>query len=85
AQQLYQWLIAPLETELNALKINTLIFVMDAGLRTIPLAALHDGHQFLIEKYSIGAIPSVSLTDTSYQSLQDSQVLAMGASLFPNS
>jgi len=85
AQKLYQWLIAPIESELEALDIDTLIFVMDAGLRSLPLAALHDGKQFLIEKYSLGSVPSISLTDTSYQALKDSQVLAMGASEFPNS
>jgi len=85
SQQLYQWLVAPLATELDALNIDTLIFSMDAGLRTIPLAALHDGQQFLIETYSVGLIPSVSLTDTRYQSLKDATILAMGASEFPDS
>jgi len=82
AQQLYQWLIAPLEPDLKALKIDTLIFCLDAGLRTIPMAALHDGRQFLVENYSIGSIPSVSLTNTSYNPVKDAQVLAMGASKF---
>jgi filamentous hemagglutinin family protein len=82
AQQLYQWLIAPLELDLKSLGIDTLIFCMDAGLRTIPMAALHDGKQFLIEKYSLGSIPSVSLTNTRYNPVKDAQVLAMGASKF---
>jgi CHAT domain-containing protein len=82
AQQLYQWLIAPLEPDLKALGIDTLIFCMDAGLRTIPMAALHDGKQFLVENYSIGSIPSVSLTNTRYNPVKDAQVLAMGASKF---
>ncbi len=82
AQQLYQWLIAPLESHLEKLGIDTLIFCMDAGLRTIPMAALHDGNQFLVEKYSIGSIPSVSLTNTRYNPVKDAQVLAMGASKF---
>jgi CHAT domain-containing protein len=43
---------------------------------------LHDGKQFLVEKYSLGTIPSVSLTNTSYKAVKDSQVLAMGASKF---
>jgi CHAT domain-containing protein len=55
---------------------------MDSGLRTIPMAALHDGKQFLIEKYSLGSIPSVSLTNTRYNPVKDAQVLAMGASKF---
>jgi len=82
AQQLYNWMIAPLEPQLQALGIDTLIFCMDSGLRTIPMAALHDGKQFLIEKYSLGSIPSVSLTNTRYNPVKDAQVLAMGASKF---
>ncbi|WP_017718458.1 CHAT domain-containing protein [Kamptonema formosum] len=82
ATQLYQWLIAPIEPELQAAKIDTLLFSMDAGLRGLPVAALHDGKQFLVEKYSLALIPSVSLMDTRYQSLKGARVLAMGASEF---
>ncbi|MEG3989340.1 CHAT domain-containing protein [Microcoleus sp. S28C3] len=84
SQQLYQWIIAPLEADLKAQGIDTLVFSMDAGLRSLPLAALHDGSQFLVEKYSIGLIPSVNLTDTSYESVKNAEVLAMGASQFTN-
>ena len=84
SQQLYQWIIAPLEADLKAQGIDTLVFSMDAGLRTLPLAALHDGSQFLVEKYSIGLIPSLNLTDTNYESVKNAEVLAMGASQFTN-
>jgi CHAT domain-containing protein len=84
SQQLYQWIIAPLEADLKAQGIDTLVFSMDAGLRTLPLAALHDGSQFLVEKYSIGLIPSVNLTDTNYESAKNAEVLGMGASQFTN-
>jgi filamentous hemagglutinin family protein len=84
SQQLYQWIMAPLEADLKAQGIDTLVFSMDSGLRTLPLAALHDGSQFLVEKYSIGVIPSVNLTDTNYESLKNAEVLAMGASQFTN-
>nr|MDJ0517752.1 CHAT domain-containing protein [Trichodesmium sp. MO_231.B1] len=82
AQQLYDWLIAPISAELAAANIDTLLFSMDEGLRTLPVAVLHDGEQFLIEKYSVSLIPSVSLMDTNYRPLQDTRVLAMGASEF---
>jgi CHAT domain-containing protein len=75
-------MIAPFESKLKELKINTLIFCMDAGLRQIPMAALYDGKQFLVEKYSLGSIPSVSLTNTRYKALKDSQILGMGADKF---
>jgi CHAT domain-containing protein len=84
SQQLYEWIMAPLEADLKAQGIDTLVFSMDAGLRTLPLAALHDGSQFLVEKYSIGLIPSVNLTDTNYESVKNAEVLAMGASQFTN-
>ena len=84
AQQLYRWLIAPLEADLQAQKIDTLIFCLGAGLRSAPLAALHDGKQFLIEKYNLAIMPALSLADTKPTAIQHTQVLAMGASTFAN-
>ena len=81
-KQLYQWLIAPMEKELQSQQINNLVFIADAGLRSLPLAALHDGNNFILEKYSVGLMPSISLSDTRYVSIKDMQVLAMGASQF---
>ncbi|WP_449416346.1 CHAT domain-containing protein [Phormidium nigroviride] len=83
SKQLHQWLIAPLQQELDTHGINTLIFSMDSGLRSLPVAALYDGDRFLVEKYSLGLIPSLSLTDTNYVDIRNSEVLAMGASDFP--
>ncbi|MBD1937208.1 CHAT domain-containing protein [Microcoleus sp. FACHB-68] len=82
AQQLYKWLLAPLEEELEAQGIQNLVLILDSGLRTIPVAALHDGQHFLIEKYSLGLMPSLNLTDTRYQDIRKMEVLAMGASEF---
>ncbi len=82
AQQLYQWFIFPLETTLKQEEIENLAFIMDPGLRSLPLAALHDGEQFLVEKYSIGLMPTISLTDTAYTDIKNMQVLAMGAQTF---
>jgi filamentous hemagglutinin family protein len=84
AQQLHKWLIEPLEPELKTQKIENLVFIMDAGLRSLPLAALHNGNQFLVQRYSVGFMPSLSLTDTRYQDIRNSQVLAMGAEITPN-
>ena len=43
ARQLYDWLIRPLEPSLKAFPLDTLVIVPDGPLRTIPMAALHDG------------------------------------------
>ena len=82
SQTLYQWLIQPIEDELGAGAVDTLLFSMDVGLRSLPIAALHDGEQFVVEKYSVGMVPSLGLMSTQYRPLEDAQVLAMGASTF---
>ncbi|MEG4202414.1 CHAT domain-containing protein [Microcoleus sp. Pol7_A1] len=82
AQKLYRWLIAPMTAELAALNIDNLIVIPAAGLRSVPFAALHDGKGFLVEKYSISVIPSLSLTDIGYDNIADDEILAMGASVF---
>ncbi len=84
AQQLYQWLVAPLEADLQGRKIQNLAFIMDTGLRSLPVAALHDGKEFLVEKYSVGLMPSLSLTDTRFVDIKKVKVLAMGADRFTN-
>ncbi len=81
AQQLYRWIVKPLEPQLQADKIDTLLFSMDEGLRTIPLGALHDGQQFLVERYSTALIPSFGLTNTNRSlALKQQPMLAMGIS-----
>ncbi|OKH18948.1 CHAT domain-containing protein [[Limnothrix rosea] IAM M-220] len=83
AQFLYNAIIAPIEAELDAKNINNLSFILDDGLRTLPVAALHDGEQFLVEKYSLGLMPSFSLTNTAgYLPPKENQLLALGASEF---
>ena len=82
AQKLYKLLISPLETELQKRGIDTLLFSLDPAMRSIPFAALHDGEKFLVEKYSMGLIPSINMTDTRYKNIKDLSVLAMGASDF---
>ena len=82
SQRLYNWIVAPLEEELELQEVNNIAFVMDAGLRSLPVAALHDGEEFIIQNYSIGLMPTLSLTDTSYADVRAMDVLAMGAAQF---
>jgi len=82
AQSLYQSLVQPLENELQSRGVGNLVFLMDQGLRRVPIAALHDGKQYLVEKYSLGLSPSLSLTDTRYADPRKAQLLAMGRSDF---
>ncbi len=63
AQRLYDWLIRPFEAEIAARGADTLVFVPDGPLRTIPLSALHDGKRFAIERWAVAISPGLSLTD----------------------
>lgn len=61
AQRVYKLLLQPVETELAASGVKTLVFVPDGLLRGVPMAALHDGQQYLIEKYSVVLTPGLQL------------------------
>lgn len=82
AEQLYRWIVGPVAEELVRHKVDTIAFSMDRGMRSLPVSVLHDGKQFLIEKYSVGLIPSVNLTDTEFQPIRSAPVLSFGASQF---
>jgi CHAT domain-containing protein len=61
SQQLYNWLIQPFKEDLKAVK--TLVFVNDGLLRSVPMAALHDGEKYLIEQFAVATTPSLTLTN----------------------
>jgi CHAT domain-containing protein/Tfp pilus assembly protein PilF len=78
ARKLYDWLIRPLEAELEAARVDTLVFVPDGPLRTIPMAALHDGKQFLVAKFATAITPGLNLTDPRTIQREKVNVLAVG-------
>ncbi|MBE9007309.1 CHAT domain-containing protein [Fortiea sp. LEGE XX443] len=61
SQTVYNWLLKPIESELSAKKVDTLVFVLDGVLRNIPVASLYDGQQYLIEKYAIALSAGLQL------------------------
>ncbi len=76
AQSLYNWLIKPLEADLKASNPKTLIYAPDGQLRYIPIGALHDGKQWLTERYAINIITAKSLTNLTQQPQQQPKILA---------
>ena len=74
SQQVYSWLIEPLESELQKMNVKTLVFVLDGDLRNIPMAVLYDNkHQkYLIQKYAISLAPGLQLIEP--KSLQEVKV-----------
>ena len=87
--QLYDLLIRPVEQELEAqeIEVNTLLFVMENGLRFLPAAALYDSetNKYLAEKYKISVIPNFRSLDLRPADLTQADVLAMGISEFSES
>jgi CHAT domain-containing protein len=61
ARKLYNWLIRPIEAELEG--IDTLVFIPGAPLRAIPFAALYDGREHLVERFAVATAPGLSLLD----------------------
>ncbi|MGK7893326.1 MAG: CHAT domain-containing protein, partial [Xenococcus sp. (in: cyanobacteria)] len=79
-QQAYDWLIRPLEADLVANKIETLVFVPDGVLRNLPPATLYDGEQYLIEKYSLAIAPSLQLVELNDRDKNRQELLLAGLS-----
>ena len=79
-RQLYDWLIKPLVSVLEMHGIATLVVVPDGALRTIPLAALHDGDSFLVEHYALATTPGLTLLDPKPFSGESYRTLAGGLS-----
>lgn len=80
-QTIYQWLIKPVEAELENHKIDTLVYIPDAKLRKIPLGVLSDGHKFLIQRYAIATEPGLSIFKQSLDKVILSNVLLAGMSI----
>lgn len=80
ATQLYDWLIKPLAPLIDNDKIDTLVFVPDGALRTIPMAALSNGDHFLIEKYAIATTPGLTLMEPKPLAAQKSNLIINGLS-----
>ncbi|MGH9967542.1 MAG: CHAT domain-containing tetratricopeptide repeat protein, partial [Pyrinomonadaceae bacterium] len=51
ARDLYATIFKPLEPQLPK-DTNTILWSLDGNLRYVPMAALHDGKQYLIERYN---------------------------------
>jgi len=63
ARQLYDWIIHPIHGLLAENHVDTLVFVPDGALRTIPFASLHNGKKFLIEEFAVAVAPGLSLIE----------------------
>ena len=59
--QIYDWLIRPFTTDLKTKQPDTLVFVLDSILQSVPMSVLYDGQQYLLEKYALALTPGLQL------------------------
>ncbi|WP_219071348.1 CHAT domain-containing protein, partial [Prochlorococcus marinus] len=71
-----------IKSDLEKLKVTTLLISADRGLQAIPYAALHDGENYFGDSYAFSITPSLGLTDISISDSEDKMLLAIGASEF---
>ncbi|PSB60514.1 hypothetical protein C7B79_25455, partial [Chroococcidiopsis cubana CCALA 043] len=83
SQQIYSWLIQPIASELQQSGVKTLVFVPDGALRNIPMSALFDGKQYLVEKYAIAVSPGLQLINPQPISPANLKALTAGLSVPP--
>ncbi|MDZ8185991.1 MAG: CHAT domain-containing protein [Nostoc sp. ChiSLP02] len=79
SQQVYNWLLKPIESELQKSGVNTLVFVLDGVLRNIPMSALYDGQKYLVEKYAVALSVGLQLLDP--KPLVEQKLVALTAGL----
>lgn len=79
-QKVYDWLVRPAESDLAASGIKTLVFALDGSLKNLPMAALYDGQQYLVEKYGVALTPSLQLLEPQALTRQPIKVLVGGLS-----
>jgi CHAT domain-containing protein len=88
---LYAMIVAPLEGDLKALesapaapnRAPTLLWSLDDVLRYLPMAALYDGHHYMLERFNNVLFTPESyghMTDAPLESANAPSVLAMGLS-----
>ncbi|MFP4297805.1 MAG: CHAT domain-containing protein [Spirulinaceae cyanobacterium] len=78
--QLYQWLLRDFEDDLKNNEIETISFVLDRTLQSIPPSTLYDSEQFFIEKgYNVTVTPTLQLFQPQPWSFSNQNALVIGA------
>ena len=80
SQTVYNWIIRPIESELTKHKVKNLVFVLDNPLGNIPMEALHDGKQYLIQKYNVSLTPGLQLLNPQPIARTQLRIIAGGLS-----
>jgi CHAT domain-containing protein/tetratricopeptide (TPR) repeat protein len=62
AQELYRIVVGPIAKDLEQAHAETLMWSLDGALRYVPMAALHDGERYMVERYRNVVFTPASMT-----------------------
>ena len=84
SRDLYKILVGPVEGALQDAQAKTLMWSLDGALRYVPIAALNDGHQYLVEKYDLTIFTPASHSRLERPAPAKWRGLGLGVSKGPN-
>ena len=79
SQMFYGWMLGPFG-DLPAGGIDKIVYIPDGPLRLVPLAALHDGKDFAVRRYTVVTNSSLEFTSAQLAEVNQGHVLRAGVS-----
>jgi len=76
-----RWLLEPFERVFEEQRTSTLIVVPEGTLRLVPMHALHDGKRYAIERFAIGTVTGLTMTNASPRASGGPETLVAGMSI----
>jgi CHAT domain-containing protein/Tfp pilus assembly protein PilF len=80
ARQLYDLLILPIQKDIIALQVETMMISLDGTLRYLPFAALFDGEHYLMEHYNLVLFTPAAKTLYGEEKVRDLRIAGLGMS-----
>ncbi len=78
AEKIYDILMKPISKILQEENPKTLVFSLDGNLRYIPMSALHDGAQWLVENYDVALFTDAARTALLSKNALHTSITALG-------
>jgi CHAT domain-containing protein len=80
AQIIYNLIFAPIVPDLEAMQAQRILLSLSGVLHYLPLAALHDGKQYIIEKYALVRHADISFQRQPSVAVKSAKIAAFGVS-----
>jgi CHAT domain-containing protein/tetratricopeptide (TPR) repeat protein len=80
AQELYKIIVGPVAKDLEQAHAETLMWSLDGALRYVPIAALHDGERYMVERFRNVVFTPATQANLKDQPRAQSKGLGLGVS-----